>query len=159
MALDAPLAVVIAATALDGIAAGVSPEQSIAQLPPGARIGALDCSGRSRAGDPGDGMARSVSIGSGAVFAAIAAIVPALVASARGDTFARALPAYGGAALSLLHALAPSRAAPIIVSQRRQADEVALRAAVDRPERWETLRATLQPPAFGAMHRALVVGR
>jgi hypothetical protein len=154
MALDAPLAFVIAVTALNGIVAGASLDQSIKQLPERRRIGALAYSTCSRASDLGNGIAWYASIGIGAVVVTIAA---ALVAFARGVSFAQALPLYGAAALSLLHALATSRAAPILLSQRHLVDLVALRALFDRFERWQTLRLTLHVLAFGATLWALVV--
>lgn len=152
--MDGLLVVTVAATALSGVLAGASLDQSIKQLPVRRRIGAVAYSAYSRASDLGRGIAWYAGIGIGA---ALLTIVAAAWAFARGMSLERVLPLYGAALLSLLHSLVTSRAAPTLFSQRRHADASALDAVFDRFERWQTLRASLQVLTFAALLWGLVV--
>lgn len=107
--MDGLVAVTVAATALSGVLAGASLDQSVKQLPARRRIGAAAYAAYSRASDLGHGVAWYAGIGIGA---ALLTIVAAAWAFARGRSLARALPLYGAALLSLLHPLVTSRAAP-----------------------------------------------
>jgi hypothetical protein len=144
----------IAATALDGLLAGASLDQSIKQLPARRRIGAIAYSVYARAADLGNGLLWYPLLGIGA---ALLTIVAAVMAFAQSAPSAVALPLYLAAVTSLAHSFTTSRAAPIMLSQRRVADdESALRAIFARFERWQTARAILQAATFALMLWALV---
>jgi hypothetical protein len=78
MSLHQPLfLLVIAATALDGLLAGASLDQSIKQLPARRRIGVIAYSAYSRAADMGTGILWYAILGVGAALLTIvAAILP-----------------------------------------------------------------------------------
>jgi hypothetical protein len=153
-----PLLFVLAliATALDGILAGASLDQSLKQLPARRRIGAAAYSDYARAADLGTGIVWYAALGLGAALFTIAAAIVALVQSAPTNL---ALPLYLAAAASLAHSFATSRAAPIMLSQRHIAataeNEPKLRALFDRFERWQTARVIVQVVTFGLMLWAL----
>jgi Domain of unknown function (DUF1772) len=143
-------ALVLAATAADGLLAGASLDQSIKQLPARRRIGAVDYSAYSRAADLGNGIAFYGIFGVGAAALTVAAAVSAHRHEPRSH---RTPPLYAAAGLAVLHSLATTRAAPTNFSQRKVArdDEATLAQIFDRFERWQTVRAALQVLNLGAM--------
>ena len=150
MKLNRTSALVLAATAANGLLAGASLDQSIKQLPARRRIGAIDYSAYSRAFDLGNGIAFYGTLGVGAAALTIAAAVSAH----RQEPQSRHTPPlYAAAGLAVLHSLATTRAAPTNFSQRKvaQDDETALAEIFDRFERWQTVRAALQVLNVGAM--------
>jgi len=151
------MALAVGATALDGILAGASLDQSIKQLPARHRMGVVAFSAYSRAADLGNGIFWYALLGVGAAVITIAAAVAALVS---GSLPGQTLPLVIAAILSVLHSLATSQAAPTNFSQRKvQNDEVALALVFDRFARWQTLRALLQALTFAAMLWALAAPR
>ncbi len=150
----ATLLLVVAATALNGILAGASLDQSIKQLPARHRIGAVAYSVSSRAADLGNGLAWYASTGIGAALLSMGAAVAAFL---QGVGSMPAVPIYVAAVLSILHSLVTTQAAPTMWSQRRyDQDTAALGAVFNRFERWHAIRALLQVLTFGALLRALV---
>ncbi|HKB49623.1 MAG TPA: hypothetical protein VKC57_18075 [Ktedonobacterales bacterium] len=153
--LKLTLALALAATALDGVLAGASLDQSIKQLPARRRMGAVAFSVYSRAADLGSGILWYGILGMGAALVTIAAAAASLIA---GNAFGQSLPLLIAALLSVLHSLVTTQAAPTNFSQRRVPnDETALAGVFDRFERWQTLRAVLQALTFAAMLWALVL--
>lgn len=153
--LDVTLALLVAATAMNGILAGASLDQSIKQLPARHRLGAVAYSQYSQASDLGNGVIWYAAIG---VSAALLAIALAIVAFSRGESFAQAVPIYVAAGLSILHSLVTLRAAPANFSQRRhQNDEAALKTVFDRFARLQALRAFLQFLAFSLLLWAMAI--
>ena len=151
---DPLLTLLIVATALNGLLAGASLDQSIKQLPARRRIGVLSYSAYSRAADLGNGIAWYAGLGLGAAGCSLAAAVVALV---QGVASVQAVPIAVAAVLSILHSLTTTRAAPTLFSQRRyERDEAALTAVFDRFERWQTVRVLVQVLTFGATLWALV---
>jgi hypothetical protein len=149
------LVITLTATALDGLLAGASLDQSIKQLPARHRMGAIAFSAYSRAADLGNGILWYGILGVGAALVTIAAAVTIFVA---GSPFMQALPVLIAALLSVLHSLVTTQAAPTNFRQRKMAnDEAALTAVFNRFERWQTLRAILQGLTFVAMLWALFV--
>ena len=150
MEVNRTTALVLAATAADGLLAGASLDQSIKQLPARHRIGAADYSAYSRASDLGNGIAFYGTLGVGAAALTIAAAVSA---HRREPQSRRTPPLYAAAGLAVLHSLATTRAAPTNFSQRKVAenDETALAQIFDRFERWQTVRVALQVLNLGAM--------
>lgn len=151
---DPLLTLLIAATALNGLLAGASLDQSIKQLPARRRIGVLSYSAYSRAADLGNGIAWYAGLGLGAAGCSLAAAVVALV---QGVASVQAAPIAVAAGLSILHSLTTTRAVPTLFSQRRyDRDEAALTAVFDRFERWQTVRVLIQVLTFGATLWALM---
>ena len=150
MKLNRTSALVLAATAANGLLAGASLDQSIKQLPARRRIGVIDYSAYSRASDLGNGIAFYGTLGVGAAALTIAAAVSA---HRHEPQSRRTPPLYAAAGLAVLHSLATTRAAPTNFSQRKvpQDDETALAKIFDRFERWQTVRAALQVLNVGAM--------
>lgn len=151
------LALALVATALDGVLAGASLDQSIKQLPARHRMGVVAFSVYSRAADLGNGILWYSILGVGAALFTIAAAVASFIVEAH---FSQTLPLLIAAILSILHSLATTQAAPTNFSQRKVPnDEAALAGIFTRFERWQTLRAVLQVLTFAAMLWALVVVR
>lgn len=147
------LLLVIAATALDGLLAGASLDQSIKQLPARRRIGVIAYSAYSRAADMGTGFLWYPILGIGG---ALLTIIAAILAFAQAIPLSSALPLYLAAVVSLAHSFTTSRAAPTLLRQRRVANsEPELTAIFARFERWQTIRAVLQATTFGLMLWAL----
>src|SRR5262249_2375007 len=137
------------ATAIDGLLAGASLDQSIKQLPARRRIGVRAFSAYSRASDQANGVAWYAALGVGGAVLTLAA---ALTAALRGapDQQRQALLLAG--LLAVAHSLATARAAPINFSQRAAGnDKRALERIFDRFERWQTVRASLQLATFVTM--------
>ena len=143
-------ALILAATAADGLLAGASLDQSIKQLPARRRIGAVNYSAYSRASDLGNGIAFYGILGIGVAVLTIAA---AMSAHRHEPRSRRTPPLYPAAGLAVLHSLATTQAAPTNFSQRKvaQNDEAALTRIFDRFERWQTARATLRTLNLGAV--------
>jgi hypothetical protein len=150
---DPLLTLLIVATALNGLLAGASLDQSIKQLPARRRIGVLSYAAYSRAADLGNGIVWYAGLGLGAAGCSVAVAVVALV---QGVAPVHAPPIAVAAGLSILHSLTTTRAAPTLFSQRRyERDEAALTAVFDRFERWQTVRVLVQVLTFGATLWAL----
>lgn len=142
------------ATAVDGLLAGASLDQSIKQLPARHRIGMRAFSAYSRASDQGNGIAWYALLGVGGALLTLAAAGWALVP---GLVIPRSLPVLVAGGLAIAHSFTTARAAPINLSQRSAEDETVLAGVFQRFERWQTARATLQLATFLAMIWALVV--
>jgi hypothetical protein len=141
------------ATAVDGLLAGASLDQSIKQLPARHRVGVLAFSGYSRASDQANGVAWYAALGVGGAGLTLAAALTAVVSRAP-DPERRPLLLAG--LLSVAHTLATARAAPINFAQRAaRNDQRALERIFDSFERWQTLRASLQLATLVAMLLAM----
>jgi hypothetical protein len=145
----------ICATALTGLLAGMSLDQSVKQLPARHRIGVSAFSAYQRAADLKNGVYLYAGFGVGSLVAALAAAVGGHLAGLSGSSMI-ALNATAG--LSILHSIVTAFAAPTDFSQRTYAldDEAALKRVFDRFERLQALRAILQLLAFGALLWAVV---
>jgi hypothetical protein len=143
------LGLVVAATAVDGVLAGASLDQSIKQLPARHRIGVVAFSAYSRASDQANGVAWYAALGIGGTVLTVAAAISRL---AVGAPAAHRWPALVAGSLAIAHSVTTARAAPNNFSQRQVGDdEAALRRVFDRFERWQTVRAALQLATFVAM--------
>lgn len=152
--MDVTLGLLVIATGLNGILAGASLDQSIKQLPARHRIGAAAYSTYSQASDLGNGIVWYAVIGIGA---ALLTFGSAIVMLLQQINLAQALPVYVAAALSLLHSLVTTQAAPLLFSQRNtRGDPTALAQIFDRFARWQALRAALQTLTFFTLLWALV---
>lgn len=141
------------ATAIDGVLAGASLDQSIKQLPARHRIGILAFSEYSRASDHANGVRWYSTLGIGGAGLTLAAAAGGLVLRVSDE---QRLPLLLAGLLALAHSFTTARAAPINLSQRSAAgDEKALKRIFDRFERWQTVRAILQLATFLVMLWAL----
>jgi hypothetical protein len=144
------------ATAVDGVLAGASLDQSIKQLPARHRIGVVAFSAYSRASDQANGVAWYAALGVGGAFLTLAAATWAVLVRAPD---AQRRPLLLAVLLSIAHPLTTARAAPLNFTQRSAGDdEQALQRIFDRFERWQAVRAGLQLATFLAMLRALAFG-
>ncbi len=156
MAQTLTIALLVAATAADGILAGASLDQSIKQLPARQRMGVIAFSVYSRASDLGPGIIWYATLGIGAALLTVAGAA-ASAALVMGAAPVHAWPISIAAVLAVLHSLTTSRAAPTNFKQRSVPnDEVALAAIFNRFERWQTARVVLQTLTFAAALWALV---
>ena len=149
------MSVVLAAlaTAVDGLLAGASLDQSIKQLPARHRIGIVAFSAYSRASDQANGVVWYAALGVGGAVLTLAAAATAVLRAAPNH---ERQPLLLAGLLSVAHSLTTARAAPINFSQGAVGDdERALQHIFDSFERWQTMRASLQLATFLAMLWAL----
>lgn len=152
--LDVTLLLLLLATVWNGILAGASLDQSIKQLPARRRIGITAYSNYNRASDLAQGIVWYAILGLGAALLALASAAALLL---RSIGLEHAFPIYLAGALSILHSLVTTRAAPLLFRQRQvNGDETALTAIFDRFARWQALRAFLQSAAFLSLVWGLV---
>lgn len=152
MPLDVTLGLLIGATAVTGILAGASLDQSIKQLPARHKIGATAFSKYSQAADLGNGVAFYATIGIAAALLNIAAAVSGLLAHV--DALALLL---AGGGLAIAHSAVTARAVPLNFSQRRTKDDAALTTIFDRFARLQALRCVLQLLNFWINLWALII--
>jgi hypothetical protein len=149
------IAMLIAATAADGLLAGASLDQSIKQLPARHQMGAIAFAAYSRASDLSKrGIIWYAVLGIGA---ALLTLLAALAAFFQGASAQHAVPLSIAAGLAVLHSLATTQAVPTNFQQRKVVNnEAALTAIFTRFERWQTLRVVLQVLTFATALWALV---
>lgn len=154
MNLDLSFILTVAAVATDGMLAGASLDQSLKQLPARHRIGAVAYAAYAQAADLGPGVLWYAILGVGA---AVITIGAAAAAVAQHVAVPVSVPLTVAAALSILHSLATTQAAPTMFSQRRMPQtEQALGAVFARFARSQTVRVTLQVLTLAAVLWALV---
>ncbi len=146
---------VVATTALSGIAAGTSLDVSLRQLPARHRIGVLAYSVYSQATDLGTAIFWYIGVGVGAVLFALAS---ALVALLQRAPLAHLFPITLFASLWVVHLLITLIwAVPTLPRQRQVAtDEQQLAAIFNRFERLQTVRVVIDVLIFGTTLWALV---
>jgi hypothetical protein len=145
---------VMATTALSGIAAGASLDVSIRQLPARHRIGIMAYSAYSQATDLGTARIWYPPLGVGSLLFANASAVVAFFQQA---TLPHVLPIYMAAVLWVVHLLITLIwALPILPRQRQVADdEHQLATIFHQFERLQTIRAVLDVLIFGTTLWAL----
>ena len=153
--VDTTVILVVATTALSGIAAGTSLDVSIRQLPARHRIGVLAYSAYSQATDLGTAVFWYSSVGVSAFLLALAA---ALVAVFQRAPMVHTLPITLFASLWLVHLLITLMwAVPTLPRQRQVAtDEQQLAAIFTRFEQLQTVRVVIDVLIFGSTLWALV---
>ncbi len=153
--LDTTVILVVATTALSGIAAGTSLDVSIRQLPARHRIGVLAYSAYSRATDLGTAVFWYISVGVGALLFALASAAVALL---QRIPMAHLLPITLFASFWIVHLLITLIwAVPLLPRQRDVAtDEQQLTAIFTRFERLQTVRVVIDVLIFGTTLWALV---
>lgn len=153
--LDMTVLLIVATTALSGIAAGTSLDVSIRQLPARHRIGVLAYSAYSQATDLGTAVFWYISVGVGAFLFALAT---ALVALLQRAPLVHTLPITLCASLWVVHLLITLIwAVPTLPRQRQVgADEQQLATIFNRFERLQTVRVMIDVLIFGITLWALV---
>jgi hypothetical protein len=153
--VDTTVILVVATTALSGIAAGTSLDVSIRQLPARHRIGVLAYSAYSQATDLGTAVFWYISVGVGALLCALAAAGVALL---QHIPMAHAFPILLFASLWVVHLLITLIwALPTLPRQRYVAtDEQQLAAIFTRFERVQTVRVVIDVLIFGTTLWALL---
>ena len=150
-------ALIVAATALNGLLAGVSFDGALVKLPARRRIGAVAYATFARGNDLGNGLWVYPST---AIGAAVLTILATIVAYFEHASAALVVPLSLATLTSIGHFLATSQAAPIMLRVGKTSDDAAVLASLlDRFARWHALRATLQVLTFFVMLWALVVAR
>src|SRR6266700_4301781 len=144
---DLIVPLVIATTALSGIAAGASLDVSIRQLPARHRIGVIAYSVYSQATDLGTARVWYPPLGIGTLLLALATAVTAFLQQV---PLTHALPIYVVAVLWVVHLLMTLIwALPTLPRQRQVArDEQQLSAIFDRFERLQTVRMLIDVLIF-----------
>ena len=151
------MALIVAATAINGLLSGISFDGALVKLPTRRRIGAAVYATFARGNDLGNGLWVYPST---AISAALLTLVATIVAYVEHASAALLAPLSIAALTSIGHFLATSRAAPIMLQVGKTPDNEALLAALlDRFARWHALRATLQILTFLLLLWALLVAR
>jgi hypothetical protein len=155
MTIDTTLILILGATLLTGLLAGVSLDKAIVQLPARHRMGVDKFAAFSRANDLGNGLIAYSVLGIGSTILTITAAVAAYWS---GTLLTNAWILYVSALLTLLHTFSTTQAAPNMLSLRQSThDEDALRLIFNRFEKWHAVRAVLQALNFIALIWALTV--
>ncbi len=150
------LLLLMLATAINGLLAGLNVDTALVKLPARRRIGAVAYATFARGNDLGNGLLVYPLLGIGAALLTVLATIFAFVLPARAEEVV--LPLSLATLLSLLHSFVTTRAAPIMLSLKNAPDDEALlNAKLDRFARWHALRATLQIIVFFVLLWALVV--
>lgn len=147
---------VIGATALGGLLAGVAVDRSLVQLPAWRQTGPVAWAEFTRAADLGRGLIFYPAQGIGALLCSVAAAIA--FGLNRASPRRAALPVYGAAALAIA-ALIVTRhgVVPDMISLRHLGDNAAaLEQALNGVQRWWALKASLHALTFGANVWALV---
>ena len=151
------LALIIAATALNGLLAGISFDGALVKLPARRRIGAVAYAIFARGNDLGNGLWVYPSTAISAALLTLVATIGAFVVHA---TAALMVPLSIATLASIGHFVATSQAAPVMLQVGKTPDDEALLAPLlDRFARWHAVRATLQVLTYFVMLWALVIAR
>jgi hypothetical protein len=151
------LILIVVATALNGLLAGLSFDGALVKLPTRHRIGAVAYATFARGNDLGNGIWVYPSTAISAALLTIAATIVAYVENAPATLLALLSVAT---ILSIGHFLATARAAPNMLRVGKTPDDDALLSPLlDRFARWHAVRATLQTLTFFVLLWAIVVAR
>ena len=149
------MALIVAATAINGLLSGISFDGALVKLPTRRRIGAAVYATFARGNDLGNGLWVYPST---AISAALLTLVATIVAYVEHASAALLAPLSIAALTSIGHFLATSRAAPIMLRVGKTPDnEALLSALLDRFAHWHALRAMLQILTFFLLLWALLV--
>lgn len=145
------------ATAINGLLAGLNVDTALVKLPTRRRIGAVAYATFARGNDLGNGLLVYPLLGIGAALLTVLTTLFAFISQGGVEVL---FPLSLATLLSLLHTVATTRAAPLMLSLKNTPDdEVLLSAKLDRFAHWHAVRATLQILAFFILLWALVVSR
>ncbi len=145
------------ATAVNGLLAGLNVDTALVKLPARRRIGVVAYATFARGNDLGNGRVVYPLLGLGA---ALLTVLATALAYAEHSPMELLLPLSLASLLSILHTLATTRAAPVMLSLKDLPDdEAVLTAKLDRFARWHAVRATFQVLTFFVLLWAGVVVR
>lgn len=151
------VALIAAATALNGLLSGISFDGALVKLPTRFRIGAVAYATFARGNDLGNGIWVYPLT---AISAALLTIVATTVAYVERQPTDLLFPLSIAALASVGHFLATSRAAPIMLRVGKAPDDdTLLSVLLDRFARWHAVRATLQILTFLLLLWALLAAR
>jgi hypothetical protein len=151
------LVLIVAATALNGLLAGISFDGALVKLPTRRRIGAVAYATFARGNDLGNGLWVYPAT---AILASLFTVAAAVVAYVERQPSALLLPLSIAVLTSIGHFLATAQAAPIMLRVSKTPDDAAVLAPLlDRFARWHAVRATLQVLTFFVLLWALLVAR
>ncbi|HEV2238919.1 MAG TPA: hypothetical protein VGR57_19835, partial [Ktedonobacterales bacterium] len=157
MTMTLLMALMVAATALNGLLGGFSLDGALVKLPSRRHIGAVAYATFARGNDLGNGL---WVYSSTAIGAAVLTILATVVAYVEHASSALLLPLSIATLTTIGHFVATSRAAPNMLRVGKTPDDEALLAPLlDRFARWHVVRATLQVLTFFVLLWALVVAR
>ncbi|MBV9230356.1 MAG: hypothetical protein JOZ18_13680 [Chloroflexi bacterium] len=146
---------IIIATVVNGMLAGVNVEGSLVKLPARRRIGAVAYATFARGNDLGNGL---VVYATWAQSASLLTLLATVVAYAEHQPFSLLLPLSIAALLTLGRYYATSKAAPVMLSLRKTPDDEAILAAkLDKFERWSAVRTTCMGLIFLTLMWALLI--
>jgi hypothetical protein len=145
----------ILATAMNGLLAGLNVDTALVKLPARRRIGAVAYAAFARGNDLGNGLVVYPFLGIGAaLFTVLATAIASLEHSSMGLLVLLSLASL----LSLIHTFATTRAAPIMLSIKDAPDDEALLSAkLDRFAGFHAVRATFQVLTFFVLLWAVVM--
>ena len=153
--MDLVTSLMIIATAMNGLLAGLNVDTGLVKLPARKRIGARAYAAFARGNDLGNGLVVYPILGIGAALFTVLATAIAFLGHSPMELLVLLSLA---SLLSLLHTAATARAAPVILSIKDAPDDEALlRAKLDRFAGFHAVRATFQVLAFFILLWALVV--
>lgn len=151
------VALIVGATAFNGILAGISVEVALVKLPTRQRIGTLAYATFARGSDLGNGIWVYPTWATGATLLTFAATIVALIEQTSSTLL---VPLVLASLTSIGHFFATAQAAPTMLRVGKTADDPALLAPLlDRFARWHALRATLQALAFFLLLWAILAVR
>lgn len=146
---------VILATAMNGLLAGLNVDTALVKLPARRRIGTVAYATFARGNDLGNGLVVYPILGLGAALLTVLATLFAFVSHAEMEIL---LLLSLATLLSLLHTFATTRAAPLMLSIKNAPDDEALlRVKLNRFACWHAVRASFQVLTFFVLLWALVV--
>jgi hypothetical protein len=144
----------IVATGMNGLLAGLNVDTALVKLPARKRIGVRAYATFARGNDLGNGLVVYPILGIGA---ALFTVLATVIAYLERSSMALLLLLSLSSLLSFLHTFATTRAAPIMLSIKDTLDdEVLLRATLDSFTHWHAVRATFQVLTFFVLLWALV---
>ncbi len=154
--MSAILILIIIAVLLNGTLAGGSLDTAIVKLPARKRIGSRAYAAFARGNDLGNG---AIVYPIWAVCAALLVFAATAIAYAARSS-GPLLPLSVASTASIIHFIATSRAAPVMLSLRSAPDdEAVLEGKLDTFARWHSVRMAFQVIAFAALLWALVAAR
>ncbi len=148
---------IVLAVIFNGTLAGASLDTAVVKLPARKRIGARAYAVFARGNDLGNGI---WAYPLWAILSALLVFAATVTALATGPMSTIAIVLLAASAASIIHFIATSRAAPVMLGIRRAADdEQTLAAMLDRFAHWHAVRAVFQLLTFLMLVVTLLLAR
>ena len=146
---------IVWATVANGLLAGGSLDTSLVKLPTRRRIGNVAYATFARGNDLGNGLIVYPILGIGS---ALLVFIATVVAYSQRQATGEMIPLVFALITSILHSIATSQAAPVMLSLKNTPnDEAILKDKLDKFERWHAIRTIFQVLTFLALVQALIV--